>query len=56
MISLKKYDVIQLVSVVKSLLKITVNLKSQLIKKVKNIVAKILTSLIELFYYVSYYR
>ena len=30
---LKKYDVIQLVAVVKSLLKITVSLKSQLIKK-----------------------
>ena len=49
---MKKYDVIQLVVVVKSLLKITMSLKSQLIKKVKNIVAKILTLLIELFYYV----
>ena len=31
-ISLKKYDAIQLVAVVKSLLKIIVNLKSQMIK------------------------
>ena len=50
----EKYDVIQLVAVVKSLLKITVSLKSQLIKKTKNRVANILTLLIELFYYVSY--
>ena len=40
MISLKKYDDTQLVAVVKSLLKITVTLKSQMIK---NIVSKILT-------------
>ena len=33
----EKYDVIQLVAVVKSLLKVTVSLKSQLIKKVKDI-------------------
>ena len=44
MIFLKKYDVIQLVAVVKSLL------KSQLIKEAKNIVAKILTLLIKLCY------
>ena len=43
MISLKKYDVIQLVAVVKSLL------KSQMIKNVKNIVLKILTLLTEPF-------
>ena len=48
MIFLKKYDVIQLVAVVKSLLKITVSLKSQLIKKAKDIAAKILTLLIKL--------
>ena len=48
---IEKYDVIQLVAVVKSLLKITVNLKSQMIK---NIVLKILTLLTELFYNVSY--
>ena len=49
MISLKKSDVIQLVAVVKSLLKITANLKSQTINNVKNTVAKILTLLTELF-------
>ena len=43
MISLKKSDVIQLVAVVGSLL------KSQMIKNVKNTVAKILTLLTELF-------
>ena len=43
MISLKKCDVIQLVAVVKSLL------KSRTIKNVKNIVAKILTLLTEPF-------
>ena len=48
MIFLKKYDVIQLVAVVKSLLKITVSLKSQLIKKAKDIAGKILTLLIKL--------
>ena len=48
MILLKKYDVIQLVVVVKSLLKITVSLKSQLIKKAKEKAAKILTLLIKL--------
>ena len=48
MIFLKKYDVIQLVAVVKSLLKITVSLKSPLIKKAKDIAAKILTLLIKL--------
>ena len=48
MIFLKKYDVIQLVAVVKSLLKITVSLKSQLLKKAKDIAVKILTLLIKL--------
>ena len=42
---IEKYVVIQLVAVVKSLLKITANLKSQMIKNVKNTVATILTSL-----------
>ena len=50
MTSLKKYDVIQLVAVVKSLFKITVSLKSQIIKNIKNTVAKILTLLTEIFY------
>ena len=49
MISLKKSGVIQPVAVVKSLLKIIANLKSQTIKNVKNTVAKILTLLTELF-------
>ena len=49
MISLKKSSVIQPVAVVKSLLKIIANLKSQTIKNVKNTVAKILTLLTELF-------
>ena len=49
MISLKKSSVIQPVAVVKSLLKIITNLKSQTIKNVKNTVAKILTLLTELF-------
>ena len=52
-ISLKKYDVMQLVAVVKSLLKITENLISEMMKNIKNTVAKILTLLIELFHYVS---
>ena len=42
MIFLKKCDVIRLVAVVKSLLKITANLKSQLIKHIRNTMAKIL--------------
>ena len=54
MISLKKCDVIRLVAVVKSLLKITANFKSQMIKNIKNTVAKILILLSELFYNVSY--
>ena len=45
----EKADVIQLVAMVKPLLKIIVNLKSQTIKNVKNTVAKILTLLTELF-------
>ena len=49
MISLKKSGVIQPVAVVKSLLKIIANLKSQTIKNVKNTMAKILTLLTELF-------
>ena len=50
MTSLKKYDVVQLVAEVKSFLKMTASLKSQLIKKVKYIVGKILAVLIEHFY------
>ena len=53
MISLKESDVIQLVAVVKALLKITVSLKSQTINNVKDTVVKILTLLTELFYNVS---
>ena len=49
MISLKKSGVIQPVVVVKSSLKIIANLKSQMIKSVKNTVTKILTLLTELF-------
>ena len=49
MISLKKIGVIQPVAVVKSLLKIIANLKSEMIKNVKNTLAKILTLLTELF-------
>ena len=49
MISLKKFGVIQPVAVVKSLLKIIANLKSETIKNVKNTLAKILTLLTELF-------
>ena len=52
-ISLKKCDVIQLVAVVKSLLKINANLKSQMIKNDKNTVPKILL-FIKLFYIVSH--
>ena len=44
----QKYDDVQLVAVVKSLFKITVSLKSHLIKKANNIAAKILTLLIKL--------
>ena len=47
---IEKYDVIQLVVVVKSLLKITATSKSQMMK---NIVPKVLTLLTEFFYNVS---
>ena len=51
---IEKCNVIQLVAVLKSLLKITANLKSQMtIKNIKNTVAKILTLLAELVHYVS---
>ena len=46
---IKKSGVIQPVAVVKSLLKIIANLKSQTIKNVKNTVVQILTLLTELF-------
>ena len=50
---IEKCDVIQLVAVVKSLLKNTANLRSQMMKGIKNTVAKVLRLLIELFHYVS---